>query len=121
MELQKLKQDFTICKVNKIERIDFGQDFLFLAKTDDEISLVCESSAVPKDVLVAEVGWKALKIVGVLDFSMVGVLAKISGVLAVAGISIFAVSTYNTDYVLMKDECFEKGIQVLVDSGYTVK
>ncbi len=67
-----------------------------------------------------EDGWRALRVKGVLDFSLTGILAKISGILANAKIGIFAVSTYNTDYILMKKENFEKALNVLSDAGYDI-
>lgn len=66
-------------------------------------------------------GWKAFRIQGVLDFSLIGILSKISGILADNKIGIFAVSTYNTDYVLTKEENFEKAIEVLENKGYDIK
>ena len=70
--------------------------------------------------LEREDGWKGFRIQGVLDFSLIGILSKISSILAEAGVGIFAVSTYNTDYVLMKAEQFEAGMKALADAGYTV-
>ena len=65
-------------------------------------------------------GWKGFRIQGVLDFSLIGILSKISGILADNKIGIFAVSTYNTDYVLVKEENFDKAMQVLSDAGYEI-
>jgi len=104
-----------------MENIDFTRNFVFLSKTDDEISLVCESCFVPDNAAAVESGWKALKIAGVLDFGMVGVIAKISEILSAAGISIFVVSTYNTDYIFLKAGNYEKSIELLSRNGYTIK
>lgn len=65
-------------------------------------------------------GWKAFRIQGVLDFSLIGILAKIATVLADNGISIFAVSTYNTDYVLIKKENYQKALDILQTTGYKI-
>jgi len=121
MELQKLEYDFTVCKVENTGQIDFSRDFVFLSKTDDEISLVCESAYVPANTIVVESGWKGLRIVGVLDFGLVGILAKIATILADADISIFAVSTYNTDYIFIKDTHFDNAIKTLISNGYALK
>ena len=121
MELQKLNRAFTVCKIERVETVDFSREFVFLSKTDQEISLVCESAHVPSDPIAAEAGWQGLKISGVLDFGMIGVLAKIAEILARAGISIFVVSTYNTDYIFIKAEKFEKALGALMENGYTVK
>ena len=121
MELQKLECDFTICKIESIEQADFTGNFVFLSKTDDEISLVCESAYVPLTAVVSEAGWRALKISGILDFTMVGVIAKITCILAEVGISVFVASTYNTDYILIKSENFDKCVQALACNGYAIK
>ena len=120
MELQKIECDFSVCKIKHIDRIDFEQEYIFLSKTSDEISLVCKTAHTPPDIVTSEPGWKALRVSGVLDFEMIGVIARISNLLAEAGISIFVISTYSTDYILMKAENFDKGIQVLMSNGYVV-
>ena len=119
-ELRKLAGDFTVCKVENLEQVDLTREFVFLSKTDDEISLLCESEFVPQNVITLEAGWKGLKISGMLDFEMVGVISRISGLLAEAGISVFVVSTYNTDYIFVKAENFDESARVLVCNGYEV-
>ena len=120
MELQRLKQDFTVCKLNTATGIDLTREFCFVGKTDGELSLVCETPFVPAGTIAREDGWKAFRIVGELDFSLIGILAKISAVLEENGIGIFAVSTYNTDYILVKCENFEKAMAALAKAGYTI-
>lgn len=120
MELQKIEMDFTVCKIQNINYIDFSREFIFLSKTDEELSLVCESDSVPSDVIASETGWKALKISGILDFSMIGVISKIAGILAKADIGIFVVSTYNTDYIFLKAINFDKGVKALINNGYLI-
>ncbi len=120
MELIKLKDDFAICKIDNVEMADLCDKYAFLSKTDDEISLVCRSSRVPQRAIKTEHGYKALRISGELDFGMVGVIAKISAVLAQAGIAIFVISTYNTDYIFIKDADFEKGADLLAQNGYNI-
>ena len=119
--LQKLDCDFTICKVKDMAQIDWTGKLVFLSKTEDEISLVCETAHAPVDAIAAEPGWKGLKVSGVLDFGMVGVIADIAGKLAGAGVSIFAVSTYDTDYFFVKAERFVKSVQVLAHNGYNIE
>jgi len=121
MKLQKINSEFTISKITNTDDVDFTRDFVFLSKTDDEISLVCESSFTPSNVIISEPGWNALRITGVLDFGMIGVIAKISNIFAKANISIFVISTYNTDYILLKSSSFNKGLQLLKDNGYAIK
>ena len=84
------------------------------------MSLVCPETDLPAAVLQCERGRRALKICGVLDFALVGILAKISSLLANAGISIFAVSTYNTDYILIKESHLQKAAAALRTNGYQI-
>jgi len=106
VKIEALPQPFTVCKVHDCSGIDLSRPFCFIGKTDDECSLVCETEHVPEATLSREDGWRAFRIVGVLDFSLVGILSRVSSALASAKIGIFAVSTYNTDYVLVKEEHF---------------
>ena len=120
MELKILEHDLTVCKVAFVEDIDLNKDFFFVGKTDEEISLVCATEDTPSNTVEREDGWKAFRIQGVIDFSLIGILSKISTILAENQIGIFAVSTYNTDYILVKNESFDKAIAVLNNNGYEV-
>lgn len=120
MTIKKLDCDLTVCKLPPDAPLTTAGGFFFLARTDEELSLVCETSAAPKDTIAREDGWKAFRIEGVLDFSLVGILSRISGVLAGEGIGIFAVSTYNTDYILVKQENFARALRALEGAGYTL-
>ena len=120
MELEKLSYDLTVCKVSEVSDIDIGKDFYFIGKTDEEISLVCRTEDTPADTTERDDGWKGFRIQGILDFSLIGILSKLSGILAENRIGIFAVSTYNTDYILVKDENFETAVKVLGEAGYTI-
>lgn len=122
MKLKKINADFSVCKVVDYSLVDLNSDFCFTAKTDDENSLVCQTKNVPKNTTARDDGWKAFRIdEGALDFSLIGILAKISSLLAEAKIGIFAVSTFNTDYVLTKSENFEKALEVLKNAGYEIE
>jgi len=120
LQLKKLEYDLTVCKVVAATDIDLNKDFYFIGKTDEEISLVCKTEDTPADTTDRDDGWKGFRIEGVLDFSLIGILSKISGILADNKIGIFAVSTYNTDYILVKKENFEKALRVLGDAGYEI-
>lgn len=120
MILQILPQNLTVCKVGKLSDIDFMQDFFFLSKTDEEISLVCETRYAPSNATHREDGWKAFRIQGTLDFSLIGILSKITTLLAENLIGVFAVSTYNTDYVLVKEVDFAKALEALEKEGYEI-
>lgn len=120
MELKKINQEFSVCKVEDFSLANLDVEYVFIGKTDEEKSLVCSTGDVPANVIERDDGWKAFRIQGVLDFSLVGILSKIATILADNGISIFAVSTYNTDYVLIKKDSFEQAVDVLVQAGYIV-
>ncbi len=120
MELKKIDHKLTVCKVTEISDIDLNTDFCFIAKTEDELSLVCKTEDTPQSTVARDDGWRGFCIQGVLDFSLIGILSKLSGILAENKIGIFAVSTYNTDYILVKEECFERALTVLASEGYTV-
>lgn len=120
MELKKLPYDLTVCKVKSELDINLSNKFYFIGKTEDEISLVCITSDTPKNTVAREDGWKCFRIQGILDFSLIGIISEISAVLAENGIGIFAVSTFNTDYILVKEENFEKSIKLLSLKGYSI-
>ena len=120
MELKRIEHDLTVCKVRDVSDIDMSSEFYFVGKTDEEISLVCKTEDTPADTVERDDGWKGFRIQGTLDFSLIGILSKLSGILADHKIGIFAVSTYNTDYILVKEENFEKALDVLGFEGYTV-
>ena len=121
MEIKIINKDFSICKVEDLSEVNYSDEFCFIGKTDEELSLVCSTNLAPKNVIECDNGWKAFRIQGVLDFSLIGILSKISTLLAENEIGIFAISTYNTDYILTKEENFEKSIKVLEKNGYIIK
>ena len=120
MKLRKLKYDLSVCKLSDIEDIDFSREFFFVGRTDEEISLVCKTEDAPENAVERDDGWRGFRIQGVLDFSLIGILSKLSGILAENQIGIFAVSTYNTDYILVKKENFDRAMGVLSAAGYTI-
>lgn len=120
MELEILNKEFAVCKLQGVENINLNDEYCFIGKTDEEISLVCEESSIPSDCIECEKGWKAFKIKGTLDFALMGILAKIATLLAENNISIFAISTYNTDYILVKKDSFRNAITVMKENNYKV-
>ena len=92
---------------------------MFTGCTDEEHSLVCPINLVPDNTKDRNDGWKAFRIEGVLDFSLIGILSKISVCLAENNIGIFVISTFNTDYILTKTENFEQALETLKKEGYT--
>lgn len=120
MEIKKIDHNFSVCQVEDYSLVNLNSEYSFIGKTDEEKSLVCITDKVPANVIQQDDGWKAFRIQGVLNFSLIGILAKIAAALADNGISIFAVSTYNTDYVLMKRENYQKALDVLKALGYMI-
>lgn len=120
MEIKALEQDFTVCQVADYAQVNWAAEFCFTGKTNEEFSLVCATADVPANVIRRDDGWKGFRIQGVLDFSLVGILARIATLLAKNSIPIFAISTYNTDYVLTKAEHCEKALDALKQAGYTI-
>ncbi|WP_125142339.1 ACT domain-containing protein [Clostridium transplantifaecale] len=120
MVIKRINHDFTVCKVPDYSQVDMEREYCFIGKTDEEKSLVCITEHVPDHADERDDGWKAFRIQGTLDFSLIGILSKISTLLADNEIGIFAISTYNTDYILIKKENFEKALTVLSGAGYQV-
>ena len=119
--LETLRPRFSVCKVKDYSGVDLTKPFCFTGTTDEENSLVCPEALVPGNTIEWDDGWKGFRIIGQLDFSLIGILARISKILAEGGIGIFAISTYNTDYILTKEENFEKAMKVLKNAGYEVR
>ena len=120
MEIKKINQEFSVRQVEDYSFVNLDSEYSFIGKTDEEKSLVCITSEVPQNVIQRDDGWKAFRLQGVLNFSLIGILSKIAAILADHSISIFAVSTYNTDYILIKKENYEKAIRTLINAGYEI-
>ena len=120
MKLQKLSHDFSICKVASLEGVDFAGKYCFISKTDEEISVVCKTKYAPADTIGRSDGWRAFRVEGELDMSLVGNISDITAILAENQIPVFVVSTYNTDYFLVKKEMYEKAITILDENGYGI-
>ena len=120
MEIKRIDYDFSVCKVADYSMVKLDSEYSFIGKTDEEKSLVCMTEDVPSNVTERDDGWKAFRIQGVLDFSLIGILAEISGILAENKIGIFVISTFNTDYVLTKKENYQRALDVLERAGYKI-
>lgn len=120
MTLELLPQKLAVCKLSDLSQIDYTDEYLFVGKTDEEVSLVCSIDKIPENAFETDLAWRAFRIQGQLDFSLIGILSKISTLLADNQIGIFAISTFNTDYILTKDEKFSRALEVLVGAGYEV-
>lgn len=113
MEIKKIDKNFSICKVTDFSKVNLDSEYCFIAKTDEEMSLVCITENTPDNTIERDDGWRAFRIEGVLDFSMIGILSEISTLLAQNQIGIFAISTYNTDYILVKEENYLRASEIV--------
>src|SRR6266404_3093984 len=119
MNLEELPGTYSILKLGAHDAIPswaLEGAFFSIGKTNEELSIVCETSSVPADLENKSDHWKCLKVQGLLDFAQTGILSSIAGPLAKAKISIFAVSTFNTDYILVKADSLVKAKEALKKS-----
>lgn len=119
-EIKVIDGSFSVCKVTDFSEVDPSKKFNFISATDEENSLICLTENVPDNFTERIDGWRALKIQGVLDFSLIGILSKILGLLAEAKIGIAAVSTYNTDYIFVKETDLDKTVETLAEANYKI-
>ena len=125
LNISIIPSTFSVCRLPQDTAVPswaLQSKWFSITKTDDELSIVCCSSDVPtSDTIVVEGHWRALKVLGPLDFSLVGVLANLSSAMANNGISIFAISTYDTDYILVKEKQLNASIACLIEKGHVIK
>ncbi len=122
LTLSLLPEKLAICRLDPdadVPTWTSGSRFLSISRTDDELSVVCAEAGVPEEVK-SDRGWRCLKVAGPLDLALTGVLASLANPLAEAHINIFAISTYDTDYLLVKEESLPCSIDVLTQSGHRV-
>ncbi len=120
LTIEILQGLFAVCRLpNDAPSPEWARsnELLVFTRTADELSIVCGEEHVPENVNT-ERGWRGLKVAGPLDFSLVGIFASLALPLAEAGISIFALSTYDTDYVLVKEADLDSACQVLREAGH---
>ncbi len=117
MQIRVIDGEFAVCKLSTAADMDFSGEFVFAAKTDEELSLVCKTEQVPSGCIACEKGWRAMRIEGVLDFSLTGVISSLSSALAKQKIAVFVVSTFNTDYILVKEHLLSGAISALTEKG----
>ena len=117
LTLSILPDKLAVCRLDNDDLIPswvINRDFFSITRTKDELSIVCPEGRVP-DEFKAEKNWRALKVIGPLDFSLTGIIASLANALAGEKISIFAISTFDTDYILVKNNNLEKAVKVLSD------
>ncbi len=121
MLLQFIPDTFAVCKIPDASKVNMKDDFFFLSRTDEELSLVCREASIPENHAELEAGWSMFRVTGVLEFSLTGILSSLAGTLADAKVGIFAVSTYNTDYILVKSENLSRAVDALHAAGHTIE
>jgi len=122
LTLKLLKGSYGVCRLDNTETIPKWakeSDFFSITKTSDELSIVCAEEYIPSEIQ-CEKNWRILKVQGPLDFSLIGILSSINTILAQNGISIFAISTYDTDYILVKAKDIDNAIESLTKERYEV-
>jgi hypothetical protein len=121
--LKVLQKKFTIIKFQPDSVLPewiYLSEFYSITKTQEELSVVTEQTDSLKENITASKDWRVLKIVGPLDFSLIGVIADISNILKDARVPIFTISTYNTDYILVKQIDLDVAIKALRDKNYNI-
>lgn len=120
MQLAILKGAYSVCRVGSLDAIDWSGPLTFVGRTPEELSLVCETARIPASASARQDGFAALRVAGVLDFSLIGVLSRLTGILAAEKISVFCVSTYDTDYLLVRQESLNQAVSALRAQGIDV-
>lgn len=123
MNLLLLDLDLAVCRLpagSSVPDWACSGDFCSVTRTPEEVSLVCRADHVPAGVQ-SETGWQALKVQGPLNFELTGVLASLAGPLAAAGIPIFVLSTFDTDYLLIKQTQIPQAVGVLTAAGHRIE
>lgn len=127
MNLLLLEDDYAIVKFKPDHTLpqwaaNYDGGLLSITRTSDELSIVCKEAKIEEDTIqYIEKPWRCLKVEGPLDFSLTGILNELTKPLAEHQISIFAISTYDTDYLLVKSELIERTIQVLEEQGHVIE
>ena len=122
LTLSLLDGEFAVCRLDPLSPVPAWADlagFSSVTRTADELSVVCRAVRVPPETQ-CEKGWRCLKVHGPFAFELTGILNSLTGPLARAQIGIFAISTFDTDYLLVKGEHLGKAIEALTGAGHTV-
>jgi len=123
LSLSLLPHTYAVCQFHPDKHIPYWAlmgDFVSLTRTNEELSIACQEDNVPDDI-EAERGWRCLQVQGAFDFSAAGVHASLAIPLAEADISVLAIATYATDYLLIKEKNVERALQVLEQAGHSIK
>ncbi len=121
MKIKILKEEFVILKLENLDEVNIHDEYCFISKTDEELSLVCTSRFTPTKFLDMKKGYRAIRIDEKLDFNLVGIIAKLTSLLALNDISVFVISTFNTDYFLVKNAKLGRTIDILTANNYEIE
>jgi hypothetical protein len=122
LSLVALEGTFTVCRLSPGDpepAWSTALPFSSITRTREETSIVCPTSSVPPEAR-AKGGWRCLRVAGTLDFTLVGILSVLLSPLAEAGLPVFVISTYDTDYLMINEPDFTRAIQVLREAGHRV-
>jgi uncharacterized protein len=122
LSLSVLRDSYGICRLSPEDKApDWARcgEFWSVTRNSEEMSVVCAEADIPETVK-SDRGWRCLKVYGPLDFSLTGILVSLARPLADAGISVFALSTYDTDYLLVKEEKLDRALAVLAENGHKI-
>jgi len=117
MDLQMLNKKFVICQVEDFRNINFEEDYMFTAKTEEEYSIICPEAIAPKECIKIEYGWKCFKIAEDAAFEKYGMIAFLADIIAKQETGILVVATFDTDYILIKEEKMEQVKNALIEAG----
>jgi len=122
LNLKVLRSNYAVCRLDPQSEVPswaFQGDFYTVSKTQEELSIVCQVMLVPS-AIKAEKEWRVFKIEGPFAFTQIGILNAVTSVLASNGISLFAISTFDTDYILVKCLDLDRAIDALRQAGHSV-
>ncbi|MCL2580447.1 MAG: ACT domain-containing protein [Oscillospiraceae bacterium] len=120
IEFKKLDMEISICKLLTMGNINWQSPFVHLSKTDEEISLACITGQEPADAIAVEAGWAALRLPTTPDTSLVRLASELLDLLEKNKIGLFVLSTFNTDYLMIRQRNYEQAIQILSGAGYAI-
>jgi uncharacterized protein len=120
--LELLPDRLAICRLEPDQADldwDLGEGLLSVTFNDEEVSVICEEAHAPADAEVSR-GWRCFRVAGPLDLEMVGVLAALAAPLAAEGVSIFAISTFDTDHILVRGADLDRAVDALRAAGHEI-
>ncbi|MFI3251604.1 MAG: ACT domain-containing protein [bacterium] len=118
MNFEVLEPEFVICKIESFEEVSIHDEFCFITKTDEEISLICTTRYTPQRTIAIQKNYRGIRLKGPLEFNTVGTIAKLISLLSLNDISVLSVSTYNSEYIFLKNSRLGKAVDILIANNY---